>query len=143
MSAGQQGWLPYSALEVHGRTDLVDKMPPAVSAQVTRATATPQPPWVCESGHIYNTAGGTPLRNWVLQLQSADGTIRTTHSYYNGLYGFGDLTPGTYTVSERVEPGWRVVSPRSSVVTVTSGRACATVDFWNEHLSGEPTPPER
>jgi tetratricopeptide (TPR) repeat protein len=145
VSAGQQGWVPYSALEVHGRTDTVAAMTPAVSAPVTRASATPKVPKAtnaCVSGHIYNTAGGVPLRNWVLQLQGPDGTIRTTRSYYNGLYGFADLTPGTYTVSLRVEPEWRVVSPQSSVITVAPAATCVVVDFWNEPIQHEAVPTE-
>jgi len=143
VSAGRQGWVPYSALEVRGRTDTVAKMTPAVPAPVARASATPKPMKVCVSGYIVNTAGGVPLRNWVLQLQSPDGTIRTTRSNSNGRYEFADLTPGTYTVSERVEPGWRVVSPQSSVITVAPAATCVSVDFWNERQESEPPPPER
>ena len=132
--AGLQGWVPYSALEVRGRTDTVAAMTPAVSAPVTRASATPNATKTCLSGHIYNTAGAVPLRNWVLQLQSPDGTVRTTRSYYNGLYGFADLVPGSYTVSVRVEPGWHTVSPQSSGITVAPAATCGEVDFWNERI---------
>ena len=107
------------------------------------ATATPRAMKSCVSGHIYNVAGGVPLRNWTLQLESPDGTIDTARSYYNGLYGFTDLPPGTYTVSVRVEPGWHVVSPQSSVVTVAPATSCVEVDFWNERSqdsAGRPTP---
>jgi hypothetical protein len=82
----------------------------------------------------------------VLQLQSPDGTIRTARSYYNGLYGFADLTPGAYTVSVRAEPGWRVVSPPSSSITIAPAMACVEVDFWNERIpegGGAPPTPER
>ena len=134
---GQLGWAPYGSLDVRGGTESVAVMTPAVASSTSgpvapRATATMLPTKSCVSGHIYNTAGGVPLRNWILQLQGENGTIRTTRSYYNGLYGFTDLAPGTYTVSVQVEPGWRVVSPPSSVVTVAPGKSCVEVDFWNE-----------
>ena len=91
------------------------------------------------TGHIYNVAGGAPLRNWVLDLQSPDGTIRTARSYYNGLYEFNDLTPGVYTVSMRAQSDWRVVSPQSSVITVAPAATCVEVDFWNERIQSSPT----
>ena len=97
----------------------------------------------CVTGHIYDTAGGVPQRNWVLQLEGPDGTIRTTHSNSNGRYEFSGLVPGVYTVSERVEPGWHVVSPQASVITVAPARACVDVDFWNERNQEAPPIPER
>ena len=139
----RQGWVPYTALDVRGRTDTIAVVTPDVAPLVVRTTATPPAMKSCVSGHIYNVAGGVPLRNWTLQLESPDGRIDTARSYYNGLYGFTDLPPGTYTVSVRVEPGWNVVSPQSSVVNVTPATSCVEVDFWNERSqdsAGRPTP---
>jgi tetratricopeptide (TPR) repeat protein len=130
---GQQGWVPYAALDVRGRTDTVAVVTPSVSLPVAvRATATPSTTKVCVTGHIYNVAGGTPLRNWILQLTGPDGTARSTRSYYNGLYGFNDLAPGIYTLSIQGQSGWRIVSPPSSVIDVAPSKACVEVDFWNE-----------
>jgi tetratricopeptide (TPR) repeat protein len=145
---GQQGWVPYAALDARGRTDTVAVVTPAVSLPaVVRATATPAATKVCVAGHIYNVAGGAPLRNWILQLIGPDGTARSTRSFYNGAYGFNDLTPGTYTLSIQGQSGWRIVSPPSSVIDVAPSKACLEVDFWNERnqdsdgSNGAPVPP--
>ena len=130
--AEKHGWVPYAALDVRGRTDMIAMVTPAVPPPVARATATPAPTKTCVTGYIYNTAGGVPLRNWVLQLEGPDGTIRRTRSNSNGRYEFNGVVPGVYTVSERVEPGWRVVSPQASVITVAPAKTCVAVDFWNE-----------
>jgi hypothetical protein len=125
--------VPYAALDVRGRTDVVAVVTPSVSLPgVVRATATPAAMKVCVTGHIYNVAGGTPLRNWILQLTGPDGSTRSARSFYNGLYGFNDLPPGTYTLSIQGQSGWRIVSPPSSVIDVAPSKTCLEVDFWNE-----------
>ena len=100
---------------------------------------------MCVEGRVYDTAGGGPLRGWTVSLQDVGGQVRTLRSAANGVYRFSNLTVGVYTVSLRVEPGWRAVSPESSTVTVAPADLCVGVDFWNERAASEgssaPPPP--
>ena len=147
--SGRQGWVSYASLDVRGGTDTVAVVTPAVSPPIARATATPLPTRACLTGHVYNVAGGVPLRNWVVQLQTPNGTVYTARSLYNGLYRFSDLAPGTYTVSERVEPGWRVVSPPVERCSLSARQGLRGDGFlertqpgsgWGEWLTGRADP---
>jgi|GEM_PF-727528 len=141
----QQGWLDGALVELHGMLDAVAVVTPAPSASAPAATPRPTltrpPELICVGGGIYNTAGGTPLAGWTITLKDPTGAVQTQRSASNGAYQFSDLAAGVYTVSLEAQPGWRVVSPQASTVTVTPADACLKVDFWNEGGgSGAPGP---
>ncbi|MEU4525910.1 post-COAP-1 domain-containing protein [Amycolatopsis sp. NPDC024027] len=73
--------------------------------------------------------GDPGLANWTFDLD--DGATAVTGT--DGGYGFSGLRPGTYTVRERQQAGWRRTTPASgsTTVTVTSGQITGGVDFGN------------
>lgn len=154
--AGREGWVGSNVLKVQGALALA----PVVTNLPQGRPATPRPAATqpvdvaCVLGHVYNTAGKAPLFGWNITLQGPDGSTatRTARTTSAGYYRFSNLAPGVYTISERVEVGWRAISPPSSVITVALANACVEIDFWNERgdagsggQSGpQPTPtPER
>ncbi|MEV7094260.1 post-COAP-1 domain-containing protein [Amycolatopsis sp. NPDC051045] len=74
-------------------------------------------------------AGDPGLANWTFDLDS--GATAVTGA--DGGYGFSGLRPGTYTVRERQQAGWRRTTPASgsTTVTVASGQVAGGVDFGN------------
>lgn len=150
-ASARQGWVPYAALAVSGRMDIVAVITP-IPLPTAQSGQTPRPSAqvICLGGRVLNAAGGGPLRNWIVTLQAPDGTAATARSIYDGTYKFGNLAAGSYTVSIRVEAGWRMLSPVTNNVSLTPGAACAQVDFWAEGTGGDgqgssprptPTPP--
>jgi hypothetical protein len=74
--------------------------------------------------------GEPGLAGWTINLSGGAGSTTTTDA--DGRYAFGGLAPGTYTVSETPQSGWRQAAPASGTytITVTSGQN-ATADFGN------------
>lgn len=94
------------------------------------------------SGHEFDDSnvdgvwseGENPLGEWGIQL--SNGEERSTAA--DGGYSFS-LRPGTYTVSELLQSGWRQTTPGGSgsfEYTVTSGQGVEGVDFGNVCLGG-------
>ena len=143
----QTGWIAAALVDVFGVTEgLVVITPPAPPA----SASTPAPPetgqLVCVSGQVRDTAGGAPLAGWTITLQgqALGGGVKTARANSSGFYQFTSLTPGSYTITEQLETGWRAISPQASVVVVTPSAACVVVDFWNERggsAPAAPTPP--
>jgi hypothetical protein len=73
--------------------------------------------------------GDPGLANWTFDLDN--GATAVTGA--DGGYGFSGLRPGTYTVRERQQAGWRRTTPASgsTTVTLTSGQVTGGVDFGN------------
>src|SRR5215469_7185786 len=64
------------------------------------------------------TPAGAPVANaTVTAIRSDGGAIRATLSGSDGVYSFGDLTPGTWTVTAQVEGLPGVSTPALVVVT--------------------------
>jgi len=100
----------------------------------------------CVQGYVFNAAGGTPLREWVVTLADGTGATRTTAAGDAGHYRFDDLAPGMYRVWTTLPPGWRAISPQPAVIDLTPAEQCHPVDFWSvrERVERVPTPtPER
>jgi Ca2+-binding RTX toxin-like protein/protocatechuate 3,4-dioxygenase beta subunit len=85
------------------------------------------------SGNVWNDANGntlkgateTGLKDWKIFLdtntngQLDPGEVSTTTDT-NGNYAFTNLRPGTYTVAEQLQPGWKETYPGVSVTTTSS-----------------------
>jgi RHS repeat-associated protein len=87
------------------------------------------------------------LAGWTIFLDlNHDGKLdpgdpfTTTDSV--GHYAFTGLAPGTYTVAEVGQPGWRQTAPASLTwtVTVQAGHIVNSVDFGNTQKDTTPTP---
>jgi protocatechuate 3,4-dioxygenase beta subunit len=75
------------------------------------------------------------LPGWMVTLNDgAPGEYALTDA--SGAYAFGNLAPGTYTLTETVEDEWGQASPTGGVHTVTvgSGQAVEDTNFGNYQL---------
>lgn len=73
--------------------------------------------------------GDPGLPGWTITL--SNGATTTTAD--DGSFSFTGLKPGSYTVGEQQQTGWRQTAPPSSTetVTLTSGQVLGGVDFGN------------
>lgn len=94
------------------------------------------------SGHKFDDSnvngvwdkGESPLGEWGIQL--SNGEERSTAA--DGSYSFS-VRPGTYTVNELLQSGWRQTTPGGSgsfEFTVVSGQVVEGADFGNVCLGG-------
>ena len=135
--AGKPGWVATGLITVQGSlAALPIVIPPPAAAT---PSPTPAEQVVCVMGQVRDTNGGKPLAGWTVTLQTSGGGSQAQHTDSKGFYRFPNLQPGTYTVSEQLEPDWHAISPPASTVTISPAAECTSVDFWNEYLP--PTPP--
>ncbi len=89
-------------------------------------------------------AGADPPENglagWTVYLdQNQNGRLdpdeRSTLTRADGTYTFANLAPGSYTVREQNQDGWKQTAPAGGVqqVTVTANQVTDHVDFGNAH----------
>ncbi|MFA5296531.1 MAG: SdrD B-like domain-containing protein, partial [Methanoregulaceae archaeon] len=72
---------------------------------------------LCISGYKLDGSSSTGLPGWTITLKDSSGaTIGTAVTDEEGFYQFCNLVPGTYTLSETVQPGYH---PGTSPGTVT------------------------
>jgi Putative beta-barrel porin-2, OmpL-like. bbp2/Carboxypeptidase regulatory-like domain len=100
-------------------------MPPA--ALIVLAAALPAAAGAAELGAIVGrltTPAGAPVANaTVTAIRSDGGAIRATLSGSDGVYSFGDLTPGAWTVSAQVQGLPSVSTPSLVVMTGKATRS--------------------
>jgi hypothetical protein len=91
------------------------------------------------NGNSIQDPGDTPIPGWGINLDGTDG-LGNAVSLSTNTDGSGDyefiVNPGTYTVSEKVPPGWvqtapQPVPPGTYVLTVGSGEIREDLDFGN------------
>jgi RHS repeat-associated protein len=89
---------------------------------------------------------GTP--NWTVYLDlNHDGKLDPNDPFTttdaNGHYAFTNLPPGTYTVAELGQPGWRETAPASGTYTVTvqAGHVTTGIDFGNTQINAPASRP--
>jgi hypothetical protein len=77
-------------------------------------------------------AGDPLLEGWTIDLDAGPSAPGVDVTDPAGAYAFSGLRPGTYTVSERLQSGWRHSSPADGAhtVTVSSGETAAR-EFGN------------
>lgn len=144
--ADQGGWLFSRLVDVQGDLAMIAVVTPLPAPVniLPRPTNTPVPRVTCITGLVRDAASGSPLPDWTITLQGTNGLTVSLRSGPDGSYRFADLATGSYTVSQRLEPGWRAVSPLSSVVMVIPAADCVVVDFWNSREApgggGAPAP---
>jgi hypothetical protein len=92
----------------------------------------------CISGHKLNNADDSPLAGWTINLKDAKGAVIATKTTgADGSYQFCGQFPGSYTVCEVMQAGWKSVGDTCKPVTVDCGDVTG-VDFRNEKVV---TPP--
>jgi len=141
--AGQSGWVAAEWVELRGAAAAVAIITPSPPPTLVPAARPPTPSgqMICLTGQVRDTHGGRPLSGWTILLTPPNGVTRARVTDADGYYRYGDLTAGVYTVSERLEVGWRAISPQSSLVVITRGAACQVMDFWNERWDAQGGPP--
>jgi RHS repeat-associated protein len=87
------------------------------------------------------------LAGWTVYLDEnhnsqLDPGEPSTTTDANGHYAFTKLVPGTYTVAEVGQPGWKETAPVTGTrtVTVLAGQTTSGVDFGNTQLNVSPAP---
>jgi len=83
-------------------------------------------------------SGEPALSDWTINLQNAQGNVVIATTGTGGVYSFPNLMPGTYTVTEGLQAGWRQTYPGGdSSHRVTLGHENADgIDFGNQQLGG-------
>jgi hypothetical protein len=98
------------------------------------------------TGHPLTTGGrldpvSEPLGGWTVNLRQNGAVIATTTTGADGGYHFDRLPPGTYSVEEVVQSGWRAlvanpatVQPASITFSVQGGESATGKDFVHARL---------
>ena len=101
------------------------------------------------SGYVFNDTDRNGVRDpydqglsgWYVYLLDETGMpINRTSSAATGLYGFTQLSSGTYTVFEDLRAGWANSTPRIQVVTISSSNI-TDLNFGNYNVSLNVTTP--
>jgi uncharacterized surface anchored protein len=86
---------------------------------------------LCINGSKTNFCTGAGIPGWEICLTNSAGNTVCTTTDANGDYSFCDLDPGTYTVCETPQAGWKPVEPTCTTVTLTNANV-DDVNFENE-----------
>lgn len=92
--------------------------------------------WHDVDGDRVRDAEEPALAGWTIYLDQnqnsqLDAGEVTTTTDANGNYRFANLNPGTYTVSEVVQPGWQATLPVAQAIALGEGQTAADVNFAN------------
>ncbi len=88
---------------------------------------------LCISGYKKDNCGTATLPGWDITIHNATGYNRTKTTDSNGKFEFCDLSPGLYTLTETVKPGWISTSSVSLDVNLN----CSNItnqNFTNQML---------
>ncbi|NJD77170.1 MAG: hypothetical protein FIB08_08775 [Candidatus Methanoperedens sp.] len=93
--------------------------------------------WNDLNGDAIKDANEPRLSGWTITLTKPDGSTETTQTGTNGNYSFTNLLPGTYTVSETLQAGWKQtaptpVPPGTYTVNLAGGQNVVDRDFGNQ-----------
>jgi hypothetical protein len=91
-----------------------------------------EPPLRCISGSKVNDCTGAGLPGWTINLKDASGAVISTKTTgADGSYEFCDLVPGSYTVCEVPQAGWKNIGDTCIPVTLDGTANVDGVDFSN------------
>jgi hypothetical protein len=86
---------------------------------------------LCINGTKTNACTGEGIPGWEICLTNSAGNTVCTTTDASGDYSFCDLEPGTYTVCETPQAGWKPVEPTCIPVTLVDASA-EDQNFANE-----------
>jgi len=106
-------------------------LPPLVVAVTDDDVEIQGSKWNDLNGNSLKEAGESGLRNWKIYLDTnTNGQLDIGETFVetdaNGNYRLTDLRPGTYTVAEVMQDGWRQTFPHINVTTTASSTALFT-----------------
>jgi LysM repeat protein len=82
------------------------------------------------------------LPGWQIHIKPAyGGTLQTGITDGTGHVRFNGLTPGTYVISETLQPGWTPVTPQRQVVTLAATGSCSVLTLKNRQAGTPVLPP--
>ncbi len=91
-------------------------------------------------GAVYNDINGNGVKDigddgmtdWIINLTGSFTATDTTDAFGN--YSFGNLSPGTYTLREVGQNGWRRTSTNPDDINLVAGDTVTGIDFGNSVL---------
>ncbi len=87
-------------------------------------------------GNVMTSDDRTPVANWNITLVNNDtGTSAFTTTDQNGSYGFTNLIPGSYTLTEGSRSGWYSSGNQSLTVTLDPGEQDYQNNFINTQFA--------
>lgn len=100
--------------------------------------------WFNNQGEFFVTISGPQeqtIPDWTIYLDQnrngiRDGSELFTTTDANGEYLFDSLQPGSYVVSEELQPGWEQTAPGTGTfeITVAPGEAASGLNFGNKQI---------
>ncbi len=92
------------------------------------------------NGNGAKDTGEPGLTGWTIKLMSGATEIASTQTNVDGAYSFTGIAPGSYTVTEAMQPGWTQsypATPGTYPLTLVSGVAGPTnINFGNWRTTG-------
>jgi len=70
------------------------------------------------SGHKFLDRTNQGLPGWTIEVRNSSGLVKATQTDEIGFWLVCNLTPGSYTVCEVLQPGWKNVTPLCMQVTL-------------------------
>ena len=70
------------------------------------------------SGHKFLDRTNQGLPGWTIEVRNSSGLVNATQTDEIGFWQVCNLTPGSYTVCEVLQPGWKNVTPLCMQVTL-------------------------
>ncbi|MBW2236575.1 MAG: PEP-CTERM sorting domain-containing protein [Deltaproteobacteria bacterium] len=89
------------------------------------------------NGDGFHDGGEPGLPDWTIQLTDAAGSVvASTTTDADGNYWFEQVEPGTWEVSEILQPGWAQTFPATGthLVNLSIGEVVEGLDFLNHEV---------
>ena len=132
MVSGEErnGWQP---AESAADTQSIELVSPAVPGECQQVDFLKVPLFACVDVYQVDKQDGSGLAGWEVYIKPEDdGLTIADITDGTGWVRFSELTPGSYTITERTQDGWVASTPVSTTVQLEAGANCAQIRFENE-----------
>ena len=85
-----------------------------------------------KNGNGRKNDGENGLVGWTIQLKQGNSVVAQVTTGNDGKYSFANLGPGSYTVREVQQTGWRQTTSNPATVIITSGTNDTDNNFGNQ-----------
>jgi LysM repeat protein len=132
----RNGWQPVEGYAGSQSIDLVSPEQPGECQQIDFQST---PLFACVDVYQADSQDGSGLAGWEISVKPEEvGLTIADITDGTGWVRFSELTPGSYTITERQQDGWVAVTPESTTVQLEAGASCAQVRFENRAESAPP-----